>query len=688
VNILTLPNIRGETYVTGRWVCVDLETTNRDHGDARTPENFVVCVGWQTGTGDVEDGPAKSYYGDLLECRELWDAIERTDFVVAQHCKFESHWCLRVGFDATSKLWADPMLFEWVLLGNNPKKLSLSLGAIAPRYGEKGKEQLVAALINGGVCPSEIPRQWLLQRVRDDVESTARVARKQIALLREREQLHLAALRCLMAPVLADIERNGIGLDRERVLAAHAEYTAKYLQLKEDLDKLTGGINERSPNEMIPFVYGVWPANATEETKAAIKPLHFREETDRRGKPKRGKPSKSWPDGRPKLNKYTLQALHKQAKTERQKQWLSLRESIGQAYAAISKNLDFFKGVVEESECWFYADLMQGVTATHRLSGRGKPVAFKQFRKKDRDVYKSVQGQNMPREFKSLQCSRRPGYKASDADAKQLEFRGAAFLGQDPIAIANIKDQNFDAHIQTLTVMLNGTYDDDAYRDLFTRYKAGDKEVKWQRNDNALCKSHTYKPLFGGESGTPVQEAYYSWFREHYRGITEECTRWLREVETTGEHRSASGLIFRFTVTFKQYGDEVRSFDVDRKKPLKPAVFNYPVQQLSTGEIVPMVVVCLHHRIKHGHSLPKPKTKPQIVDAYLTNTVHDSIAADVREGSDNEAAWVQQVRASFTEDALVWLHEAYGIDFNVPLGCEISIGSHIGEGQQFSFESQ
>lgn len=688
MNILTLPNITGAAYVTGRWVCVDLETTNRDHGDARTPENFVVCVGWQCGTGDTFDGPPRSYYGPLLECRELWQEVERADFVIAHHCKFESHWFLRVGFDATSKLWYDPMLGEWVLLGNNPKKLSLALGSVSPRYGERPKERLVAALINGGVCPSEIPQPWLLQRVRDDVESTARVARKQIALLQKRKQLHLAALRCLMAPVLADIERNGIGLDKERVLEAHAAYTAKYLKLKERLDALTGGINERSPNEMIPFVYGVWPANATDEDKAAIQPLHFKEKTDRRGKPQRGKASKSWPDGRPKLNKHVLQTLHKQAKTERQKQWLELREAIGQAYAAISKNLDFFKGVVEEDDCWFYADLMQGVTATHRLSGRGKPRAFKQFRKKDKDVFKSVQGQNMPREFKPLQCSRRPGYKASDADAKQLEFRGAAFLGQDPVAMANIRDPNFDAHIQTLTVMLNGTYDADVYRDLFERYKAGDKEVKFQRNDNQLCKSHTYKPLFGGESGTPVQEAYYRWFRENYKGITEECTRWLREVESTGEHRAASGMIFRFTVTFKQMGDSVMSFDVDRKKPLKPAVFNYDVQELSTGEIVPIVVVCLHHRIRHAHALPAPKTPPQLVDAYLSNTVHDSVAGDVREGAENERQWVQQVRAAFTEDVLVWLREAYGIDFNVPLGCEVSIGTHIGEGQQFSFESQ
>lgn len=675
-------NVKGKTYATGHWVCFDFETTNLDYGSALNPGNRIVCVSWLE-----KGGAVKSHYGNPLECAEFWQALERADFFIAQNGKFECHWLWRLGYDPTTKLWADPMLFEWVLLGNNPDSLSLSLDAMCKRYGFKRKERFVAALMDGGVCPSQIPYHYLIQRCERDVTTTAQLFEAQLALLQARGQVPCAVTRCLFMPVLSAIERNGIVLDAERVLAEHEEYSAKYAELRQRMSVLTHGIeNERSPNAMIPFIYGVFPRvkdgkewrEMTVEEKAGVRSLNFKELTDRRGNPKRGKKSKSWPEGRPLLNKRVMETLQDRATTKAQKDWVQLRKEIGQAFAALSKNLDFFKGVVLEYDCKFYAEIMQGITATHRTSGRGKPLAFELF---DGDT-KSVQSQNMPREFKSLQTVRDPDYRASDADGKQLEFRFAAFLGQDARAIGDIRNPDFDAHLQTLTVMLNGTYSKKVYVSLLTRYRAGDKEVKKQRADNQLCKGHTYKPLFGGEKGTPTQEAYYKWFRENYNGITEECTRWLQEVERSsisnggiGELRTQTGLIFRWHVKHKQgYGNKPPMLmNAKTFKPLKPSVFNYPVQHLATGEGIPVAVTHLYYRVvKHG------------LRAILTNTVHDNVSAEVHK--DDKDAWFREVTEAFTTDVYRYFRIAYGINLNVPLGVDISFGSHMGEGESFSVD--
>jgi DNA polymerase family A len=668
---ISVSALRGEHYIAAPWFCLDFETTNIRNGDARIPENRIVCVAWQVNKGDAL-GKVKSFYGDLFDAVEFWQDLravaEAGGYAVAQQCKFEAHWLLRHEYDAPGILWGDPLLFEWVLLGNNPDGLSLSLDELAARYcPELRKEPFIDALMQGGTCPSEMPAHLLLARCERDVYSTAVIARRQIATLARRGQLHLAALRCMLAPILAHIERQGIALDGERVRAKHAEYTTKYLELKEALDGMTGGINERSPNEMVPFVYGLWPTNATEEDKARIKPLGFRELTNARGTPKRGKATKSWPDGRPKLNKNVLAVLERKATTERQREWVQIRKAIGQAYAALSKNLDFYLGIVTERGGWWYGNILQGIVATHRLSGTGMPQEFAMFGGDS----KSCQPQNQPREFKGLVTARRPKHKASDADAKQLEFRVAAMLGQDAKAMADIRDADFDAHIQTLTTMLDGEYTRARYLELLTRYRAGDAEVKWQRNDGATCKSHTYKPLFGGEYGTEREEAYYRWFREHYSGITAECTRWLRQVEATGELRCATGLIFRWRVSFDQRSGE--SIDTRSGKKLKPSVFNYPVQHLA-GEIMVLADVCLFYLLRQ-----------QNVRAAIVNLVHDSTPAEVHE--DDREPWCQAVAQAFTVETKYYLREVYGIDFNVPLGCEVTVGDHLGEGDHFAADN-
>jgi DNA polymerase I-like protein with 3'-5' exonuclease and polymerase domains len=639
-----------EVYRTGRWLCFDLETTNLDKGSALNPGNRVVMVAWQDGIaayGSKLDSGVRHHYGNPLECSAFWAALEAADYLIAHNAKFEAHWLRRLGYDPTDKLWFDTLLAEKVRAGN--RRMPLDLGSVSTRYGFEDKEELVASLIKTGVCPSEIPREPLVARCRRDVRTTAQVARKQIAGHAKQGSLQVVLTRCLLTPVLAQIEATGLCLDKERVHATYEEYVAEAIETTAALKKFTGGINPNSVDQMAVFLYQV---------------LKFPEQKDARGKPRRGKATKpkkdgtnKWPEGRPKADADTLVWLETQARTKKQREFIALRQRYGKVTAALSKNLEFFKGVVDERPgCIFYGSLNQANTQTDRLSSTGLPQKFNQWPK-----VKSVQLQNSPRAFKKLFKSRDPDYWMTDADGAQLEFRVAAFLGQDRTAMANILDKGFDAHVQTAAVMA-----EQDYAALFARFSAGDAEAKELRQD---AKPDTFKPLYGGQMGTEAQMRYYQWFQQNYAELYAAQERWVSHVMASGVLKMPWGK--RFYWKFHLHPQS--GAPMWGGKSIKPAIFNYPVQSLATAEIIPIAVWFLYHR-----------SKQQKLRVRFVNTVHDSIAAEVHK-EDLEAYKAAVVKA-FTTDVYAYLERVYGLHFNVPLGCELKWGTHLGEGESFKID--
>ncbi|MHC4648514.1 MAG: DNA polymerase, partial [Planctomycetota bacterium] len=160
----------------------------------------------------------------------------------------------------------------------------------------------------------------------------------------------------------------------------------------------------------------------------------------------------------------------------------------------------FFRGVCHEYGGTFHAQFNQTVAATHRLTSSGMPLFF--------DCYaseKSTQFQNMPREFKRL-FKAPEGYYIVEVDAMQLEFRVAAYVGNDEQARKDIADPDFDAHCRTASIM-NGI----EYRHFLVGYRSGGKDMDW-KGMRQQAKADTFKPLYGGTRGTPEQERYYKSF--------------------------------------------------------------------------------------------------------------------------------------------------------------------------------
>jgi hypothetical protein len=274
------------------------------------------------------------------------------------------------------------------------------------------------------------------------------------------------------------------------------------------------------------------------------------------------------------------------------------------------------------------------------LSSNGRPILI------DGKV-KGIQLQNLPNQFKDCIGPHIPGNVFGEADGSQLEFRVAAFLGQDQAAINNIRT-DVDQHCLSASVMMGIQYET-----FVARY--GDKlTFKEYKEYRRLAKPDTFKPLYGGTRGTPEQEKYYKWFQQEYHQLYETQTEWTMQVLTGGRLRMPWGMEFHWPYTKR----DDRTGYIDNT----PSIFNYPVQSLATADIIPIALVYMWHR---AHVNDKA--------IILNNTVHDSVTGEFPpESADTFRALAVQC---FTEDVYRYLEEVYNMDFNVPLGVGMGVGS-------------
>ena len=242
--------------------------------------------------------------------------------------------------------------------------------------------------------------------------------------------------------------------------------------------------------------------------------------------------------------------------------------------------------------------------------------------------------QNMPRggtfPVKKVFVSRFNGGKILEADMAQLEFRTAAYLSQDGVAIEEVST-GFDVHSYTAKVIT----------------EAG------QPTDRQTAKAHTFAPLYGatGFGRTPAEAKYYTHFTEKYEGIGLWHTRLAKEAINTRKITTPSGREFAFPDVVRKHNGRVSHFT---------QIKNYPVQSFATADIVPIALLHID-KLLDG------------MQSCVVNTVHDSIVIDVH--PDEERQVIELINRTNNElPNLITLR--WGIDFNVPLLLESKIGDN------------
>ena len=233
--------------------------------------------------------------------------------------------------------------------------------------------------------------------------------------------------------------------------------------------------------------------------------------------------------------------------------------------------------------------------------------------------------QNIPRgdklPIKRVIQSRFDNGEIIEMDFAQLEFRVAAFLSQDSQAIQDILE-GVDVHQNTANVIGSNRQD---------------------------AKAHTFKPLYGGMSGTDEEKKYYSYFRKRYKGITS----WQETTEDT-----AIATSFVTLPSGRQYYFEGIKRASWGGSNFYTQVRNYPVQGFATGDIVPAACIDIYKQMKGMRT-------------RLINTVHDSIIIDAHPG---EVESVLKKLKKACDGITQSINKRYNIDFNVPLDYEIKKG--------------
>ena len=258
--------------------------------------------------------------------------------------------------------------------------------------------------------------------------------------------------------------------------------------------------------------------------------------------------------------------------------------------------------------------LLQHRTATGRFSGADPNM------------------QNMPRggtfPVKKVFVSRFEGGKIMEADFAQLEFRAAAYLSQDGVAIEEVST-GFDVHSYTAQVITD----------------AG------QPTSRQDAKAHTFAPLYGatGFGRTRAEAAYYEHFTEKYQGVAAWHTRLAKEALSTRKITTPSGREFAFPDVTRNVRGRVSHFT---------QIKNYPVQSFATADIVPIALLHIE-KLLDG------------MESCVVNSVHDSIVIDVH--PDEERRCIDIIKE--TNDILPDLITTrWGVVFNVPLELEAKIG--------------
>ena len=647
------------------------------------PDNILVSVGLDSKSGEEYYFTNHSERIDRGCAVKIQDTLNKTTLLVGHNIKFDLMWLLESGFKYNGRVY-DTMLGEYIL--NRGVRKSLTLEMCCRRRKIGSKDSSVKEYMDRGVSFENIPKDIVEEYGRIDVKITRSLFDSQMADLRSEKNKGLLMTVKMMNEflvVLSDMERNGINVDLNELDRVEKEFRAEFAYLKQKIDKIVyrqmgdTKINLSSPEQLAWLIYSMKPKDKKQWAKifnvgidkstgkSKRRPNYSRQqfrnlvadntETIHRtvaeqciachGKgvikriKKDGSPFKNYTkcsdcDGegyiytpmakvagfrqRPRsvydiaesgfrTDRITLSKIASEAEGE----FKEFIDAIVRHNAVDTYLNTFVEGLKNftNEKGFLHPKFMQAITATGRLSSR------------DPNFQNQPRGRTFP--IRKVVTSRFEGGKILEIDFAQLEFRTAVYLAQDKQGMEDIKN-NIDVHQYTADI------------------------IGVSRQD---AKAHTFKPLYGGVTGTEDEKRYYTKFLEKYKDIKtwheklqSEAIRYKRIKLPTGREY-AFPFAERTPWGGSTYGTQIK---------------NYPVQGFATADIVPMACINIYKIMQDKG-----------VKSLLVNTVHDSIVADVYPGEEDV---MSEIFKQGTSDVIPSLKTYYNINFNVPLDTESKIG--------------
>ena len=669
---------------------LDVEnTTNKRreklHLDPYEEGNFLVQVGMQNADNDKE---LHIVTLDHVEKKDpngagrklVQQALDMTSLLIMHNAQHDLMWLWECGFKYDGAIY-DTMLAEYILLRG--QKLPLSLEACAERRNlDAKKDDTLKRYFKEGYNTNEIPLSELSFYLRCDLDTTRELFHSIEADYGETDAASLHTIRDVTFRTCQTLTRmymSGIRVDRTALDGVRLEFEREKADIEDRLQhkvrEIMGDtpINLNSPEQMSQVVFSrkinnkkEWAdlfeyVNTTKEFKQAVdanstiikrtkaftcpncsgtgKTYKIKKDGTKFAKPNKckdcdargyglkelnhiaglgfGAPSKKWVSANGfSTGKDNLDVLVGTAKTNNMDAAVEFLTDLKRLSAVSSYLSSFVEGIdtFTKSDGFLHVGLTQHITSTGRFSGRNPNM------------------QNMPRggtfPVKRVFVSRWENGYICEADFAQLEFRTAAYLAQDEVAMEEIAT-GFDVHSYTAQVISD----------------AG------QPTSRQEAKAHTFAPLFGatGYGRSKAEEAYYIHFNEKYKGVAAWHKNLADEAIRFNKITNVSGRQYAFPDVKRNARGGVSHFTM---------IKNYPVQGFATGDVVPVVLIELEEKLKGLRSC-------------LVNTVHDSTVIDIHP---EEKETVLQIIEDMNEGLTDLIEKAYNVQMNVPLLLESKIG--------------
>ena len=614
---------------------------------------------------------------------KVQNILDKTTLLIGHNLKFDLAWLYEVGFKYSGKVY-DTMIGEYVLQRGVRKALSLK--ECCNRRKLSSKSDATQDFINQGISFEMMPSKIVEEYGRQDITVTRELYHSQVDDFKQAKNRNLVPTVKMMnsfLQVLTKMEMNGIQIDLDALHDVETKFKIEYDELREKIDTIIWErmgdtrINPASPEQLSWLIYGVkvvdkkkWaeafnigidPQTKKQKKKPKLSRTQFTRMVAQMTQPiyktrshqcihcsGQGRIQKIKVNGEPYKNlspchhcsgtgiiyeetkaragftlnpSFVSDVSEGGFKTDRvtlgkltNTDDAELNEFIEciTRYNALETYLNtFVEGI--KSHCnkdgSLHPKFMQCVTATGRLSSR------------DPNFQNQPRGKTFP--IRRVVTSRWEGGKILEMDFAQLEFRPAVFLSQDRQGMADIQNK-VDIHQFTADV------------------------IGVSRQE---AKGHTFKPLYGGMSGTESEKKYYKEFLVKYKDIA----KWHDQLESDA---------INYKVVSLPSGREY-AFPFARRMPWGSSsnstqVKNYPVQGFATADIVPLTCIAVDNLMVQNK-----------VKSLLINTIHDSVLIDVHP---NEEDMIIDIVKKGARNVVPMMKEHYDIDFNVPLDTDVKVG--------------
>jgi DNA polymerase I-like protein with 3'-5' exonuclease and polymerase domains len=697
---------------------LDVETTFQINPDNRRSDpspfhkdNKLVSV--QYATGGDEPVFKWFYHQDKnvdprVNHAAVQNVLHNTKLLVGHNIKFDLMWLWEAGFVYDGHVY-DTMIAEYLLLRGQKWGVSLA-DSCARRKVSLKKGDLVEDYIRNGIGFDKMPPETVEEYGVADIVSTRELFlvhkelfnRDSNAPLRQ----HLKLMNNFL-PVLATIEQNGIKIDFSMLNKVQSDYQIEKSQLQiqmEDVCHAVMGdkmINFASPEQLSQLIYSrrvtdkkkwaeTFNIGLNEKGKPLLRPRmsmnqfagKVKDMTTRIHKTRdeqcgnckgRGDFYKVKKDGSlwknptrckacggegviyvplPKIGGLTMNpsGINDVSASGFATDKTTLARLLS---AAVHKGNDnaakFLKATIRLNAVDVYlSSFIGGISRNVKRNGILHPRFNQCVTRTTRLSSSDPNFQNQPRgntfPVRAVVVSRFEDGSILQADYSQLEFRVAAQLCGDEKMIKDILD-GVDVHTYTASVIY------------------GKPESDVTKDERTAAKAHTFKPLYGGTSGTPNEVAYYQAFVDKYPALA----KWHADLQTEAiTHNVVSlhtGQQFAFPDTKRLASGAASN---------APSIKNYPVQGLAGGCVVPLALISLHHELRN-----------QGCKSLVINTVHDSIVLDVYPGEEKQIARITYDAMRYVDKVF---EELYNIKWHVPLEVDVEIGKNWLDMESFSLD--